>query len=106
MPGRSQYDRVGVSKEQFAHSVFVDADYLFISSHLYEGTKRKIEASQYVDFGRLLPRDRIDAMEDNRMVLVNNNGEQFYQPYADKVNLYSIDSYAKWELAFRVSLRY
>ena len=101
VPGRLQ-GMMGVSEEQFAHSVFVDADCMMVGSHLEEITRRKIEACQFVDFGKLLPRDRVEAAEDHRMILVNHEGEQYYEPYSDRRNLNSINNYQKWEMAFRV----
>ena len=102
VPGRLQYDSVGINEEQFAHSVFVDANYLLIGSHVDESTRQKIESCQYVDLARLLPRDKVDMLDDHRMVPVNENGQSFWVPFSDRQNQNVINSYPKWELAFRV----
>ena len=91
-----------VTEEQYAHSVFVDADYLLVGAHLDETLRRKIEGCQFVDFARLVPRDRVEALDDHRMVPVNENGQSYWVPFSERQSVNVINSYQKWELAFRV----
>ena len=99
VPGRSLGAKV--DEQKFLHSLYVDANYTMVASHLDDITRRKIENCEYVDFCKLIPRDKIDLEQDNRMVQVFENGEQFWRPYVDKKAI-AISSYQKWEVAFRV----
>ena len=42
---------------EFVHSAMVDEGYQVVASHLDESTQGKIMRGEYVDFGRLIPRD-------------------------------------------------
>ena len=44
----------------------------------------------------------MDAHEDNCMVMVHNNGDTYWAPYAEKALCNAIGSYQSWEIAFRV----
>ena len=85
----------------YLHSAFMDEEYLVIESHIDESLCAKIINHEYVDFARLLPRDRVSQEEDQRMELVNRNGMTYWTPLVDK-ELGSIMSFAKREVAFRV----
>ena len=88
-PGRSQ---------QLLHSTLVDDDYLVLAAHVDETLKEKIKSGDYVDLSKLLPKDRLSQQEDQRMQIVNRNGQTFWIPVNDNQ---SINSFAKWEVAFR-----
>ena len=97
---------VGVAGEDlnlnaFLHSAFVDEEYLVIGSHVHESLCNKIVNHEYVDFVRLLPRDRVSIEEDQQMQLINWDGMTYWAPVADR-DLNSVSSFAKWETAFRV----
>ena len=77
----------------------IDEDYQVIGAHIYETTKVKIIHGEYVDFGKLLPKDRILSEEDNRLELVVKNGKTFWMPVSETV---SINGFSKWEQAFRI----
>ena len=64
MPGKD----VELSK-QF-HSVIVDDDYLLVPSHVDPATLNKIISGEYVDFSKLLHRDKILQEEDQRLEVV------------------------------------
>ena len=85
---------------RFMHSAMVDEDYLVVARHVDEHLVRKIKAGEYIDFARLLPRDRVAAEQDQRMQLVNSNGHLTCMPLGTEGN--NIGSFAKWEQAFRV----
>ena len=90
------------SGNELFHSVLVDEDYSIIGNHLDESTKQKIIEGAYVDFVKLIPRERINVTEDQkRMEIVVRNGQTFFQPVAERENV-SINSINKWEQAFRV----
>ena len=82
-------------------STLVDEEYLIIGSHIDETMQRKILNNEYIDFAKLLPRDRLVQEEDHRMELVNKGGLTFFMPVADRESG-AINSFAKWEQAFRV----
>ena len=79
----------------------IDEDYLVVGSHLDEVTKRKITSGEYVDFGKLIPRDKIIAEDDSQMKLIMKNGKAFWSPKAAGESV-SINNFSKWEQAFRI----
>ena len=85
---------------ELAHSVMVDERYLSIGGHLDEQVRSKIISGEYVEFEKLLPRDRIRSEEDQRMQIVNRGNQTFWVPYRE--NTQSIHNFGKWEQAFRV----
>ena len=96
--------KYGENYDKFLHSAFVDEEYLVIGSHVDEITSKKIVNCEYVDFAKLLPRDRLSVDEDHRMELVNRNGIGYWVPVTDR-EVGVISSFAKWETAFRVFFR-
>ena len=85
-------------------SVMVDQDYLMVAAHIDEGIKRKVINGEYVDFARLLPRDRVESQDNKRMELVVKDGQVWYEPVSriSQNGSSGINSYIKWEQAFRV----
>ena len=82
-------------------AILADEKYDLIENQVEESMKRKIISYEYVDLSRLIPRDRVQLQQDNRMIQVNRNGQSYYEPaYEHEVG--SIGSFSKWEQAFRV----
>ena len=77
----------------------MDEDYLVVGGHIDEGMQSKIINGEYVDFGKLLPRDRIASEEDSHLELVMRNGKTFWMPVSETV---TISNFSKWEQAFRI----
>ena len=77
----------------------VDQDYLVIGGHIDDVTQGKIIRGEYIDFSKLIPRDKIISEEDNRLKLVVKNGRTFWAPVSESV---SIKSFSHWEQAFRI----
>ena len=48
-----------------------------------------------------MPKDRMTQEDDNRMEMVNKRGMSYWVPVSDH-EAANINSYAKWEQAFRV----
>ena len=67
----------------------------------YHAVINKINNSEYVNFAKLLPKDRAVSEEDHRMEIVNMKGNIFLAPVADW-QLSPINSFNKWEQAFHV----
>ena len=49
----------------------IDEEYILIGSHVDELTRQKIGNGEYVDFSKLIPKDKIQCEEDHRMEIVN-----------------------------------
>ena len=79
-------------------SVLIDEGYIVVGAHLDDQMISKIKAGEYVDFGKLIPRDKI-IDDDGRMELCIRNGKTFWMP---AINTIAINSFARWEQAFRV----
>ena len=82
------------------HSMMVDDDYLPLAAHLDEGIKQKIANGEYVDFSKLLPRDRVLQEEESKLQLIIKNGQTFWVPLHE--GKHTINNFQKWEQAFRV----
>ena len=48
----------------------MDQDYLVVGNHIDEVTQEKIRSGQYIDFSKLIPKDRILTEDEGRMELV------------------------------------
>ena len=86
-------------KFPMVHSMLVDNKYMVIGTHVDDSLYEKITRGQYVDFGKLIPRDRLANEEDNRLELIFKNGKAYWIPAHESV---AINSLAQWEQAFRV----
>ena len=83
------------------HSALLDEDYLIVGNYVDDLTKRKIGNGEYIDFAKLMPKDRVSLEEDTHMEMVNKGGLSFWVPVAERENT-AISSFRKWEQAFRV----
>ena len=86
--------------KMLVHSMMVDEDYLIVASHIDENAKLKISNGEYVDFAKLLPKDRILEEEEVKLQMTIKNGQTFWTPMNDNKTL--VTSLRKWEQAFRV----
>ena len=77
----------------------MDEDHMGVGSHVDESMWLKMKRGEYIDFGKLIPRDCILATEENRLELVVHGGHTYYMPVSETTE---ITSFAKWEQAFRV----
>ena len=68
-----------------------------IGSHINQVTQEKIANSGYVDFSKLLPKDKILIEDDNQLELVIKNGKPYWMLTQVMV---SISNFNKWEQAF------
>ena len=83
-------------------AMVVNENYMIIGGQIEESLKNKIVNVEYVDFVRLLPRDRLTREEDHRMEIVSKGGLTYFVPVADREANGQINSFFKWEQAFRV----
>ena len=83
------------------HSALLDEDYLQVGNYVDEITRNKIARGEYVDFAKLMPKDKLTSEDDNHMEMVNKGGMSYWVPMSDRDNI-NISSYSKWEQAFRV----
>ena len=82
-------------------STAIDNNYIIMGGHLDQAIQDKIKKGEYVDFARLLPRDRV-VQDDHRMELINKGGQTYFVPVIDRDSAGVINSFTKWEQAFRV----
>ena len=80
----------------------VDKNYVVIGNNLDKVLKSKIIQHQYIDFARLLPKDRMVNEDDHRMELVQKGGATFFVPVSGRENAGAISSFGRWEQTFRV----
>ena len=80
----------------------IDEDYQMIDAHVDELVKRKITNFEYIDLSKLLVKGRsVKEEEHQRLEIVNRNGMSYLLPVADRESV-QINSYGKWEQAFRI----
>ena len=89
--GHGIYDKIGAPG--------VIAARITVGGHIDEGLYAKIKNGEYVDFSKLVPRDKIIAEEDQHLEMIIQGGRTFYIPVSEGAN---INGFAKWEQAFRV----
>ena len=70
----SEIDEESKNNLHSHHPSIVDEDYLVVGNFIEDHIRQQILNGEYVDFARLLPRDRLAFEEDNRMEIVNKNG--------------------------------
>ena len=81
-------------------SMIIDEDYMYLTQHVDDNNRAKIERGEYVDLAKLLPKDRIVLEEDNRMQLIIKDGKSFWVPASSDSS--TITNYTKWHQGFRV----
>ena len=77
----------------------VNQDYEIVGNHLDETVQNCIIKGQYIDFGKLLPKDRILVKEDGHLELTVKNVKTFWSPISEVV---SINCFNHWEQAFHI----
>ena len=77
----------------------MDKDYLLVGNHVDQLTQTKIVKGEYVDFGKLILKDKVLAEEDGRRELVMKNGKTYWTPVTESA---VINNFFKWEQAFRI----
>ena len=82
-----------------ASCALIDEGFLVVGAHLDEVTMDKISKGEYVDFGKLIPKDKIMMEEDGRLEMIIKNGKTYWVPVNAGT---AINSFNKWEQAFRV----
>ena len=106
-PGKQRYHEfLGCARDQplterVLPANLVDEEYMVIGGHVDAGLQEKIINFEYVDFSKLIPRDRVAKIEDQRMELVMRGGATYFAPVSDR-DATSIGSFTKWEQAFRI----
>ena len=83
----------------FIHSAIADESYMLVATHLDEAIIKRIEQDEYVDFAKLLARDKMLDNEETEMRLVQRDGRTMYVPVKDEC---LINNVLKWDQAFRV----
>ena len=79
----------------------IDEEYIVVGSHIDELTKRKIANGEYIDFTKLIPKDKVTMEDDNRMEIINKGGLTYWLPVNDRESS-AITNFNRWEQAFRV----
>ena len=87
------------SRSDLFHSVIVNEGYSVVGRHLEPALKKRIIDGKFVDFARLLPRDRVLSQQDNQLEMFINNGQPGFRSVSESE---TIGSFYKWEQAFRV----
>ena len=82
------------------NSLMIDNGYMLVGAHVDEPTCAKIMDGLYVDFGKLIPRDRVEQDgEQKPFQLFQKGGQTYFAQPRSSVNISNIH---KWDQAFRV----
>ena len=81
------------------HSVLVDERYTLVGANVDGSMRKKIQDGEYIDFARLVPRDKVIMQQEDRLELVNLNGKPSFRSINEGE---IINNFGKWEQAFRV----
>ena len=79
----------------------LDEDYLIVGSHIDDAMVKKIAGGDYIDFAKLIAKDKIQVEEDHRMELINQNSVSYWVPVSDR-EITAISGFGCWEQAFRI----
>ena len=60
-----------IERGQLVHSVFVDEDYEMLGGNVDEITYNKIINGEYIDFSKLLSKDRLSIEDNKHMEMIN-----------------------------------
>ena len=92
------------NKDEFDKSIIyallLDDDYKTVASHIDEQTITRITDGYYIDFARLISKDRIEE-EEPRLLMVNREGQTYLGVNPEK-DRSIINSLERWDCAFRV----
>ena len=77
----------------------IDEGYVVVASHMDENTVLKVQRGEYIDFGKLILKDRILVEEDQQLEMIIKGGKAFYILVSETT---TISSFSRWEQAFRV----
>lgn len=92
----------GENTDFFLSSLVRDFKHFHLTSHIKRKVKDCIKGQDFtVDFRRLLPKSKAKIKYDNRMQVVNQDGETYFVPAGDR-DTREINSYKTWEIAFKV----
>ena len=80
-------------------TAMMDEEYMVIGGHIDENTRNKIINGDYIDFGKLLPKDRLLVEDEGKLELVIRNGKTFWVPVSEAI---TINGFSRWEQAFRI----
>ena len=122
--GRNQAERLIIEAEQFKAAVeapegmvaiqhcsnnnfkpagnkgpVTDEDFFYLTCHVEKGLQAKIEKGEYVDLEKLLPQDRLQRKQADKLTLVHRDGDTFFTPEDSGKRITNV---RRWEQAFRV----
>ena len=86
-------------KTLFSHTALIDESYIVVGRHVDQLTMDRIWKGEYIDFGKLVPKDQVLVEEDQHLEMVIRGDRTYYVPVSDTT---SISGYPRWEQAFRV----
>ena len=73
---------------------------MVIGVHVDDITHEKICKGEYIDFSKLLPKER-GSDEDSRLELINKGGQTYFIPMGECTTV-NITNFHHWEQAFRI----
>lgn len=95
-------ERVLLLSQPGSHDLACDDKLYQLTAHIDNATLVQIRNGEYVEFSKLLPREKITPAQDQgKFQIVDEEGKPAFAPYVPK-DLYAINCFKKWELAFDI----
>lgn len=95
-------DRALILSRPGSHDLSCDDKLFQLTAHVDSTLILQIKNGEYVDFAKLLPREKVTPAQDQgKFQIVDDEGKPAFALYTPK-DLYSINSFKKWELAFDI----
>ena len=94
----------GVSGKQNTTNIctsVIDEDFMILGAHIDEQMAAKIGSGEYVNFAKLIPKEKMCHEDDNRLEMINKGGLTYWVPVSDR-EVTVIDSVERWDQAYRV----
>ena len=91
-------------RHNFMQTMMIDDSYIAVGSHIDQTVIQKIKMGVYIDFSKLLSRDRSDLEDDIRMEQVNKNGMAYWTLVSEREKA-KISNVEVWNTAFRVFMK-
>lgn len=94
--------RAALLQQPGSYDLTCDDKLFQLTAHVDDITLRMIQNGEYVEFSKLLPREKVvPAQDKGKFQIVDDDGKPAFSQYVPK-DLYSISNFKKWELAFDI----
>ena len=99
--GRGKTNPDSVTNNKVNEIALMDNNYQMLDNHVDDILRCKILSFEYIDFSKLLVKNRNVRADEQRLEIVSRNGMTFLSPVSERDSL-QVTGFGRWEQAFRV----